>query len=78
MDVHTPEQRSKNMLAIKATGTKDEVRLAKALWHLGYRYSKNDKSVFGKPDLFSKNIKLLFLSIVNFSMEKTVSQKNSE
>lgn len=31
MDVHTPEQRSKNMRAIKSTGTKDDVRLAKAL-----------------------------------------------
>lgn len=58
MDVHTPEQRSKNMRAIKATGTKDEVRLAKALWHLGYRYWKNDKSVFGKPDLTFKNHKV--------------------
>lgn len=58
MDVHTPEQRSKNMRAIKATGTKDEVRLAKALWHLGYRYRKNDKSVFGKPDLTFKNHKV--------------------
>ena len=58
MYVHTPEQRSKNMRAIKATGTKDEVRLAKALWHLGYRYRKNDKSVFGKPDLTFKNHKV--------------------
>ena len=58
MDVHTPEQRSKNIRAIKATGTKDEVRLAKALWHLGYRYRKNDKSVFGKPDLTFKNHKV--------------------
>ena len=46
------------MRAIKATGTKDEVRLAKALWHLGYRYRKNDKSVFGKPDLTFKNHKV--------------------
>lgn len=58
MDVHTPEQRSKNMRAIKATGTKDEVRLAKALWHLGYRYRKNNKSVFGKPDLTFKKYKV--------------------
>lgn len=58
MDVHTPEQRSKNMRAIKATGTKDEVRLAKALWSLGYRYRKNNKTVFGKPDLTFKKYKL--------------------
>ncbi len=58
MDVHTSEQRSKNMRAIKATGTKDEVRLAKALWSLGYRYRKNNKTVFGKPDITFKKYKL--------------------
>lgn len=58
MDVHTPEQRSKNMRAIKSKGTKDEVLLAKALWHLRYRYRNNDKSVFGKPDLTFKKYKL--------------------
>lgn len=58
MDIHTPEQRSKNMRAIKATGTIDEVRLAKALWSLGYRYRKNNKTVFGKPDITFKKYKL--------------------
>lgn len=58
MDVHTPSQRSKNMRAIKSTGTKDEIRLAKALWHLGYRYRKNNKTVFGKPDLTFKKYKI--------------------
>lgn len=58
MDVLTKEQRSKNMRAIKSTGTRDEIRLAKALWHLGFRYRKNDKTVFGKPDLTFKKIKL--------------------
>lgn len=58
MDRHTPEQRSKNMRAIKSKGTTDEVRLAKALWHLGYRYRKNDKTVFGKPDLTFKKYKI--------------------
>ena len=28
------------------------------MWHLGYRYRKNDKSVFGKPDLTFKNHKV--------------------
>jgi DNA mismatch endonuclease (patch repair protein) len=58
MDVHTPSQRSKNMRAIKSTGTRDEIRLAKALWHLGYRYRKNNKTVFGKPDLTFKKYKV--------------------
>lgn len=51
MDVLTKEQRSKNMQAIKNKGTKDEILLAKTLWSLGYRYRKNDKKVFGRPDL---------------------------
>ena len=58
MDVHTPLQRSKNMRAIKSTATKEEVHLAKALWHLGYRYRKNNNSVFGKPDLTFKKYKI--------------------
>ncbi len=58
MDCHTPDQRSKNMAAIKSTGTKYEVRLAKKLWHLGYRYRKNNKNVFGKPDLTFKKYKI--------------------
>lgn len=51
MDRLTPEQRRKTMQAIKSTATKGEVRLAKALWKLGYRYRKNNKKVFGRPDL---------------------------
>jgi DNA mismatch endonuclease (patch repair protein) len=58
MDVLTKEQRTKNMKAIKNQGTKDEVLLAKALWQKGYRYRKNDKTVFGKPDLTFKKYKI--------------------
>ncbi|MHB1106553.1 MAG: hypothetical protein ACYCZ2_09335 [Lutibacter sp.] len=58
MDVHTPSQRSKNMRAIRSTGTKVEIRLAKALWHLGYRYRKNNKTIFGKPDITFKKYKI--------------------
>lgn len=58
MDVHNPEQRSKNMRAIKSTATKVEVTLAKALWDLGYRYRKNNKTVFGKPDFTFKKLKI--------------------
>lgn len=58
MDVLTKEQRTKNMKAIRSQGTKDEVLLAKALWQKGYRYRKNDKTVFGKPDLTFKKYKI--------------------
>nr|WP_314897912.1 very short patch repair endonuclease [uncultured Flavobacterium sp.] len=58
MDNLTPQQRSKTMSAIRSTNTKAEVRLAKALWHLGYRYRKNNKSIFGTPDLTLKKLKI--------------------
>jgi DNA mismatch endonuclease Vsr len=54
----TKEQRRKNMQAIKGTGSKIETTLAKALFALGHRYRKNDKTVFGKPDIVMKRYKL--------------------
>ena len=42
----------------KAAGTKPETALAKTLFSRGHRYRKNDKSVYGKPDLTFKKIKL--------------------
>lgn len=51
MDCLTKEQRRRNMQAIRAAGTKIEVMLAKALWHKGYRYRKNYKKLYGKPDI---------------------------
>ena len=58
MDKLTPEQRRKNMQAVKSKGSKIERRLAKGLWKRGFRYRKNDKSVFGKPDLTFKRYKI--------------------
>ncbi|MDR1518212.1 MAG: very short patch repair endonuclease [Dysgonamonadaceae bacterium] len=54
----TQEQIRKNMQANKSTGTKPELLLAKTLFARGHRYRKNDKSVFGTPDLTFKKIKL--------------------
>lgn len=50
MDKLTPEQRRKNMQAVKSKGTKIEVIFGKMLWNAGVRYRKNDKQVFGHPD----------------------------
>ena len=58
MDRSTPQQRSKNMRAIRGNNTKDEIRLSKVLWNLGYQYRKNNKTVFGKPDLTFKKFKI--------------------
>lgn len=51
MDNLTPEQRRKNMQAIKSKDTSIELRLRKALWHEGIRYRKNYKKLPGKPDI---------------------------
>lgn len=58
MDVLTKEQRCKNMKAIKCKDTKIEIILRKALWKKGYRYRKNCKDVFGKPDIVFKKQKI--------------------
>ncbi len=58
MEKISKEQRSNIMRAIRSTNTKAEIRLAKALWHLGCRYRKNNKSVFGTPDLTFKKLKI--------------------
>ena len=51
MDRHTPEQRHKNMQAVKSSGSEIELLLRKELWSRGLRYRKNAKKVFGKPDI---------------------------
>lgn len=51
MDRLTPQQRHKNMKAVKNSGSKIEVLLQKELWNRGLRYRKNVKNVFGKPDI---------------------------
>ncbi|MBS1536194.1 MAG: DNA mismatch endonuclease Vsr [Bacteroidetes bacterium] len=58
MDKLTKEQRRKNMQAVKSSGSAIETMLAKELWKKGYRYRKNDASVFGKPDLTFKKMKI--------------------
>lgn len=77
MDNLTSIQRSKIMRAIRSTNTKDEVRLAKALWHLGYRYRKNNRKVFGTPDLTFKKLKIaLFVDSEFFHGKDWEAQKN--
>lgn len=77
MDNLTSIQRSKIMSSIRSTNTKDEVRLAKALWHLGYRYRKNNRKVFGTPDLTFKKLKIaIFVDSEFFHGKDWETQKN--
>ena len=58
MDRHTPEQRRKNMQAVKNKNSKIEILLRKELWNRGLRYQKNRNDVFGKPDIVFKGKKV--------------------
>ena len=51
MDRHTPEQRHRNMQAIKNKDSEIELLLRKELWSRGLHYRKNVRSVFGHPDI---------------------------
>ena len=51
MDNHTPEQRRKNMQAIKSKDSKIELMLRRELWARGLRYRKNVKTIYGHPDI---------------------------
>jgi DNA mismatch endonuclease (patch repair protein) len=55
--VKLPMTRSENMSRIRSKNTTIEVLLGKAMWHLGLRYRKHDKTVFGKPDFVFKRKK---------------------
>lgn len=51
MDNHTPEQRRKNMQAVKNKNSKIEILLREELWARGLRYRKNSTKILGKPDI---------------------------
>ncbi len=51
MDKLTPEQRTKNMRAVKNKDSEIELLLRRCLWEKGLRYRKNVKSVYGHPDI---------------------------
>ena len=51
MDKHTPEQRRKNMQAVKNKDSQIELLLRKELWSRGIRYRKNVNRIYGKPDI---------------------------
>lgn len=51
MDKHTPEQRRKNMRAVKNKDSQIELLLRKELWGRGLHYRKNVNRIYGKPDI---------------------------
>lgn len=57
-DTVTKEQRRKNMQAIRAQ-SKLENKVSRMLWKKGFRFRKNDKTLFGKPDISIKKYKVV-------------------
>ena len=51
MDHILPQQRSKNMAAIRSKDTKPEMIVRRELWKRGFRYRLNHKRLPGHPDL---------------------------
>jgi len=58
VDKLTKEQRKRCMQAVKNKDSKIEVALEKSLKSIGLNYSKNDKTIFGKPDFAFKKQKI--------------------
>lgn len=57
-DNMSKENRSKTMKSIRSQ-SKLENRVSKELWNRGYRFRKNNKSLFGKPDISIKKYKIV-------------------
>ena len=55
---HTPEQRHKNMAAIRAKNTKPEIIVRKYLWSHGFRYRLNHPRLPGKPDIVMRKYRI--------------------
>ena len=51
MDKLSPQQRHKNMAAIRGKNTKPEMIVRRGLWSRGFRYRLNHKRLPGHPDL---------------------------
>ena len=57
-DNMTPEQRRKNMVAIKSVSKLESI-VASELWRQGYRFRRNTKDMYGKPDISIKKYKIV-------------------
>jgi DNA mismatch endonuclease (patch repair protein) len=51
-DIKSPEERSRNMSAIRSQDTKPELYLRKLLFAEGLRYRKNAPDIPGRPDMY--------------------------
>jgi DNA mismatch endonuclease Vsr len=78
MDKLSKVQREKNMKAVKNKGSNIELLLMKMLWQKGYRYRKNDPTVYGKPDIVFKRLKIAIFCDSEFWHGKNWELKKEE
>ena len=70
-DVHTPEQRSRNMAAIRNKNTKPELVVRRVLCEMGLRYRLHRSDLPGKPDIVMPGRKVaIFVHGCFFHMHK--------
>jgi len=70
-DVHTPQQRSRNMAAIRSKNTKPELVVRKVLCELGIRYRLHRRDLPGSPDIVMPSRKTaIFVHGCFFHMHK--------
>lgn len=60
-DVHTPEQRRRNMGAIRGTNTKPELIVRRITHALGRRFRLHRKDLPGRPDLVFPRLRRVIL-----------------
>lgn len=61
VDIHTAEQRSRNMAAIRSKNTAPERRVRSLLHLLGYRFRLHRSDLPGKPDIVLPKLKTVIL-----------------
>jgi DNA mismatch endonuclease, patch repair protein len=54
IDSFSKKKRSEIMSRVRSKDSKIEIDFRKALWRAGYRYRKNARNYFGKPDVILK------------------------
>lgn len=66
------------MRAVKSKGSKIETKLSKGIWHLGYRFKKNNKNVYGVPDISISKYKIAIFCDSEFWHGKDWETKKHE
>ncbi len=61
-----PRDISKNMRAVKSSGSEIERRLGRSLWKAGLRYRKDNRKIFGKPDFTLRGFRIAIFADSEF------------